>query len=100
AIIESRHADDEPLTVLAFKIMSDPHVGRLTYFRVYSGTLSKGDTVLNTTNGKKERIGRLLRMHANHREDVDHVYAGDIAAVIGFKATTRSEEHTSELQSR
>ncbi|MCO6502195.1 MAG: elongation factor G [Acidimicrobiales bacterium] len=91
AIIERRHADDEPLTALAFKIMSDPHVGRLTYFRVYSGTLSKGDTVLNTTNGKKERIGRLLRMHANHREDVDHVYAGDIAAGIGFKATTTGD---------
>ncbi|HEX6946326.1 MAG TPA: elongation factor G [Acidimicrobiia bacterium] len=91
AVIERRHADDEPLTALAFKIMSDPHVGKLTYFRVYSGTLSKGDTVLNTTTGKKERIGRLLRMHANHREDVDNVYAGDIAAGIGFKATTTGD---------
>jgi elongation factor G len=85
--LERRHADDEPFTALAFKIMSDPHVGKLTYFRVYSGTLAKGDTVLNTSTGKTERIGRLLRMHANHREDVDYVHAGDIVAGIGFKNT-------------
>ncbi len=89
--MERDHSDSEPLAALAFKIMSDPHVGKLTYFRVYSGMVSKGDTVLNTSTGKKERIGRILRMHANHREDVDSVYAGDIAAGIGFKATTTGD---------
>ncbi len=89
--MERRHSDREPLAALAFKIMSDPHVGKLTYFRVYSGMITKGDTVLNTTTGKKERVGRILRMHANHREDVDAVYAGDIAAGIGFKATTTGD---------
>jgi elongation factor G len=90
-VLERRHADDEPFAALAFKIMSDPHVGKLTYFRVYSGRMAKGDTVLNTTTGKKERVGRLLRMHANHREDVDDIYSGDIAAGIGFKATTTGD---------
>ncbi|MFP5332867.1 MAG: elongation factor G [Acidimicrobiia bacterium] len=84
----SRSADDsEPFSALAFKIMSDPHVGKLTYFRVYSGHASKGDTVINTTSGKKERLGRLLRMHANHREDVDDVFTGDIVAAVGLKST-------------
>ncbi len=89
--IERRHEDAEPFSALAFKIMSDPHVGKLTYFRVYSGRMAKGDTVLNTTTGKKERVGRLLRMHANAREDIDNVYAGDIVAGIGFKATTTGD---------
>ncbi|KAA0232319.1 MAG: Elongation factor G [Acidimicrobiales bacterium] len=83
----ARKADaGEPFAALAFKIMSDPHVGRLTYFRVYSGTLDKGGQVLNTRTGKKERIGRLLEMHANDREELDACYAGDIVAGIGIKA--------------
>ncbi|MGE3620060.1 MAG: elongation factor G [Acidimicrobiia bacterium] len=83
-----RPADDSaPFAALAFKIMTDPHVGKLTYFRVYSGSLTKGDTVVNTTNSGKERIGRILQMHANHREDRDAVFAGDIAAGIGLKNT-------------
>jgi len=81
-----RHSDDsEPFSALAFKIMSDPYVGKLTFFRVYSGTLRAGSYILNATKGKKERIGRILRMHANHREDVDEVQAGDIAAAVGIK---------------
>ncbi|HZA87491.1 MAG TPA: GTP-binding protein, partial [Acidimicrobiales bacterium] len=83
--LERKPADDEPFAALAFKIMSDPHVGKLTYFRVYSGTLEKGSQVVNTTSGNKERIGRILQMHANHREDVDAVFTGDIAAGIGLK---------------
>ncbi len=90
-VMERHNSDGDPFAALAFKIMSDPHVGKLTYFRVYSGMIAKGNTVLNTTTGKKERVGRLLRMHANHREDVDNVYAGDIAAGIGFKATTTGD---------
>jgi elongation factor G len=90
-VMERRHTDSEPFSALAFKIMTDPHVGKLTYFRVYSGHMSKGDTVLNTVTGKKERIGRLLRMHANAREDVDDVFAGDIVAGIGFKDTTTGD---------
>jgi elongation factor G len=85
--LERKPADDEPFAALAFKIMSDPHVGKLTYFRVYSGTLEKGSQVVNTTSGNKERIGRILQMHANHREDVDAVFTGDIAAGIGLKNT-------------
>jgi elongation factor G len=82
----TRKADDsEPFSALAFKIMSDPHVGKLTYFRVYSGSMNKGDTIVNTTNGKKERVGRLLRMHANTREDIDAIYTGDIVAGVGLK---------------
>ena len=81
-----RKADDsEPFSALAFKIMSDPHVGKLTYFRVYSGSMNKGDTIVNTTNGKKERVGRLLRMHANTREDIDSIFTGDIVAGVGLK---------------
>jgi len=84
--IESRKADDnEPFSALAFKIMTDPHVGRLTYFRVYSGSLSKGDQVINTRSGNKERLGRILEMHANDRMDIDEVHTGDIVAGIGIK---------------
>ncbi len=88
----SRSADDsEPFSALAFKIMSDPHVGKLTYFRVYSGAASKGDALLNTKNGRKERLGRILRMHANHREDIDDVFTGDIVAAVGLKQTTTGD---------
>ncbi len=83
-----RHAtDDEPFSALAFKVMVDPYVGRLTFFRVYSGTATAGSYVYNAISGKKERIGRLLQMHANHREDIEQVFAGDIAAVVGLKNT-------------
>jgi elongation factor G len=85
--LERKPSDNEPFSALAFKIMSDPHVGKLTYFRVYSGTLEKGSQVVNTANGRKERMGRILQMHANHREDVDAVFTGDIAAGIGLKNT-------------
>ncbi|MSW00631.1 MAG: elongation factor G, partial [Actinobacteria bacterium] len=83
--------DDAPFSALAFKIMTDPYVGKLTYLRVYSGTLEKGGTVENTTKGKKERIGRLLQMHANSREDVDVVRTGDIIAAVGLKQTTTGD---------
>ena len=83
--------DDEPFAALAFKIMSDPYVGKLTYFRVYSGTLDTGTFVLNSTRGHKERVGRILRMHANHREDVKKVGAGDIIAGVGLKKTTTGD---------
>src|SRR5437764_1195250 len=87
-----RPADDsEPFAALAFKIMSDPHVGKLTYVRVYSGKLAKGDAVLNSTKDRKERIGRILQMHANHREDRDAIFAGDIVAVVGLKQTTTGD---------
>ncbi|MFN2607644.1 MAG: elongation factor G [Acidimicrobiales bacterium] len=87
-----RPADDSaPFSALAFKIMSDPHVGRLTYFRVYSGCLQKGAAVLNSTRDRKERIGRILQMHANHREDKQAVFAGDIVAAVGFKSTTTGD---------
>src|SRR4029077_8163243 len=76
--LERKADDGEPFAALAFKIMTDPHVGKLTYFRVYSGTLEKGGQVLNTRTGHKERVGRLLQMHANHRDDLDAVFAGDI----------------------
>ena len=89
---EDRHAsDDEPFAALAFKIMTDPYVGRLSFFRVYSGTLNTGSAVLNATKNKRERVGRLLQMHANHREDLETVYAGDIAAVVGLKNTTTGD---------
>ena len=78
-------SDDEPFCALAFKIMSDPHVGKLTFLRVYSGVLTRGVTVYNSTRGKRERIGRLMQMHANKREERDAVYAGDIVAAIGLK---------------
>ena len=89
---EDRHAsDDEPFSALAFKIMTDPYVGRLSFFRVYSGTLNTGSSVLNATKGKRERVGRLLQMHANHRKDLETVYSGDIAAVVGLKNTTTGD---------
>ena len=89
---EDRHpSDDEPFSALAFKIMTDPYVGRLSFFRVYSGTLNTGSSVLNATKGKRERVGRLLQMHANHREDLETVYSGDIAAVVGLKNTTTGD---------
>jgi elongation factor G len=92
-----RAADDkEPFSALAFKIMSDPHVGKLTYFRVYSGTLEAGSYVYNSTKDRKERIGRLLQMHANHREDVEAVFTGDIVAAIGLKGTTTGDTLSDE----
>ena len=84
-------SDEAPFAALAFKIATDPYVGKLCYFRVYSGVLNKGTTVLNCTKGKTERMGRILQMHANHREDLDVVYAGDIAAVVGVKNTTTGD---------
>jgi elongation factor G len=93
--VERKPSDDEPFAALAFKIMSDPHVGKLTYFRVYSGALEKGSHVVNTTTGSKERVGRILQMHANHREDVDAVMTGDIAAGIGLKNTRTGDTLTS-----
>jgi elongation factor G len=96
--LERKPSDDEPFAALAFKIMSDPHVGKLTYFRVYSGTLEKGSQVVNTTTGRKERIGRILRMHANHREDVEAVFTGDIVAGIGLKQTRTGDTITSPGQ--
>ncbi len=89
--IVRRAADDEPLSALAFKIMTDPYVGTLGFIRVYSGVLRVGETVLNATKGKKERVGRLLEMHSNNREDVKEVYAGDIAAVVGPKNLTTGD---------
>ena len=87
-----RHSsDEEPFSALAFKIMTDPFVGKLAYFRVYSGSINAGSYVLNATKGKKERVGRILQMHANKREELDKVYAGDIAAAIGFKLTTTGD---------
>ena len=89
---EDRHAsDDEPFSALAFKIMTDPYVGRLSFFRVYSGTLNTGSAVLYATKGNRERVGRLLQMHAIHREDLETVYSGDIAAVVGLKNTTTGD---------
>ncbi|MCR4435278.1 MAG: elongation factor G [Clostridiales bacterium] len=84
-------SDDGPFSALAFKIMADPYVGKLCFFRVYSGKLSSGSYVLNSTKGKRERIGRLLQMHANHREEIDMVYSGDIAAAVGLKDTTTGD---------
>jgi elongation factor G len=90
--IEERKADDaDPFSALAFKIMTDPFVGKLTYIRVYSGHLPKGGTVTNSTKDKKERVGRILQMHANHREDKDAIFAGDIMAVVGLKNTTTGD---------
>ena len=88
---ERKSSDDEPFAALAFKIMTDPYVGRLSFFRVYSGTLTTGSSVLNATKGKRERMGRILQMHANHREDIESVYSGDIAAVVGLKNTTTGD---------
>jgi elongation factor G len=90
-VAEREPADDEPFAALAFKIMSDPYVGRLTYFRVYSGTLRAGAHVHNSTKDRKERVGRILQMHANHREDKEAVFAGDIVAAVGLKHTTTGD---------
>ena len=90
--IETRPADDSaPFSALAFKIMTDPYVGRLSFFRVYSGTLETGKTVMNSTKGVRERVGRILQMHANHREDLQQVWSGDIAAAVGLKNTTTGD---------
>ena len=89
--IERHSSDEEPFAALAFKIMTDPFVGKLAYFRVYSGTMNSGSYVLNATKGKKERVGRILQMHANKREELAKVYSGDIAAAIGFKFTTTGD---------
>jgi elongation factor G len=97
-------SDDEPFAALAFKIMTDPFVGKLAFFRVYSGTLDAGSYVYNSTKGKKERIGRILQMHANHRKEIEKIYSGDIAAAVGLKDTTTGdtlcdEEHPIILES-
>ena len=90
--VVTRKADDkEPFSALAFKIMADPFVGKLVFFRVYSGSLKAGSYVYNSTKGKRERIGRILRMHANHREEMEEIYAGDIAAAVGLKETTTGD---------
>lgn len=89
--VEKHSSDDEPFAALAFKIMTDPYVGKLAYFRVYSGTINSGSYVLNATKGKKERVGRILQMHANKRQEIDKVYSGDIAAAVGFKLTTTGD---------
>ena len=89
--VERHASDDEPFSALAFKIMADPFVGKLTFFRVYSGTCQSGSYVLNSTKDKKERLGRILQMHANKRNEIDEVYAGDIAAAVGFKNTTTGD---------
>ena len=102
--VERRSADDEPFSALVFKIVSDPFVGRLAYFRVYSGTLNSGSYVMNATKGKKERVGRILQMHANKRQELQKVYSGDIAAAIGFKFSSTGdticdEQHPVVLES-
>lgn len=89
--IERHSSDDEPFSALAFKIMTDPFVGKLAFFRVYSGIMNSGSYVLNATKGKKERVGRILQMHANKRSELDKVYSGDIAAAVGFKITTTGD---------
>ena len=89
--IERHSSDEEPFSALAFKIMADPFVGKLAFFRVYSGTMNSGSYVLNATKGKKERVGRILQMHANKRMELDKVYSGDIAAAVGFKITTTGD---------
>jgi len=89
--VERHSSDEEPFSALAFKIMTDPFVGKLAFFRVYSGTLNSGSYVLNATKGKKERVGRILQMHANKRQEISKVYSGDIAAAVGFKLTTTGD---------
>ena len=96
SIIYREASDDEPFAALAFKIMTDPYVGKLTFFRVYSGTMEKGSYVYNANKGKRERINRFVRMHANHREEVERVYAGDIAAAVGLDITTTGDTLCSE----
>jgi elongation factor G len=94
--LSRRPSEDEPFSALAFKVMSDPYVGKLTYFRVYSGKVKAGERVLNTTTGKTERIGRLLQMHANHREEREEIGAGEIVAAVGLKATTTGDTLSAE----
>ncbi|NGX36246.1 MAG: Elongation factor G, partial [Candidatus Anoxychlamydiales bacterium] len=94
--MEIKPSDDSPFSALAFKIVTDPYVGRLTYIRIYSGVLEKGKTIINTTKDKKERVSRLLEMHANQRKDKDAFFTGDIAACIGFKNTTTGDTLCSE----
>jgi elongation factor G len=94
ALVTRRASDDAPFSALAFKVMADPYVGKLTYFRVYSGTLKAGGRVLNSVTGRTERVGRILMMHANHREEVEEVYAGDIAAGVGLKQTSTGDTLT------
>ncbi|MDA8072237.1 MAG: elongation factor G [Actinomycetota bacterium] len=89
--VQRKQDDAEPFAALAFKIMTDPYVGKLTYLRVYSGTLTKGSSVLNSTKDRKERVGRILQMHANHREDKDAIFTGDIVAAVGLKGTTTGD---------
>ena len=93
---ERKSSDEEPFAALAFKIMTDPYVGKLTFFRVYSGTLEKGSYVLNASKGKKERIGRLIQMHSNSRQDIDKVYSGDIACAVGLKDVSTGDSLTDE----
>ena len=95
---ERAASDDEPLAVLAFKLLTDPYVGHLTFLRVYSGVLKSGGSVLNATKGTKERIGRLLKMHANKREEIDEAYAGDIVAAVGLRHTTTGDTLCDERQ--
>jgi elongation factor G len=90
-IVERHSSDEEPFSALAFKVMTDPYVGKLTFFRVYSGTLDAGSYVRNSTKGKRERVGRILQMHANSRQEISKVYAGDIAAAVGLKDTTTGD---------
>ncbi|MEH7108909.1 MULTISPECIES: elongation factor G [Bacillaceae] len=90
-IVERHSSDEEPFAALAFKVMTDPYVGKLTFFRVYSGTLESGSYVQNSTKGKRERVGRILQMHANSRQEISKVYAGDIAAAVGLKDTTTGD---------
>lgn len=90
-----RSSDDEPMAALAFKIMADPYVGKLAFFRVYSGILEQGTYVLNTTKGKKN-VGRILQMHANNRKEIERAYSGDIAAAVGFKDVTTGDTFCAE----
>lgn len=90
-VVERHSSDEEPFAALAFKVMTDPYVGKLTFFRVYSGTLQSGSYVTNSTKGKRERVGRILQMHANSRQEISEVYAGDIAAAVGLKDTTTGD---------
>ena len=89
--VERHSSDEEPFSALAFKVMTDPFVGRLTFFRVYSGTLQSGSYVKNSTKGKRERVGRILQMHANSRQEIPEVFSGDIAAAVGLKDTTTGD---------
>lgn len=97
-LVERHSSDDEPFSALAFKIMTDPYVGKLCFFRVYSGTLDSGSYVYNSVKEKKERVGRILLMHANHREEIERVYSGDIAAAVGLKNTSTGDSLCDEKQ--